>query len=204
MKPRLSHRLIFFLADSAEMPSESDSSERVHLLWAPNRSRMVAWRGVHCTSVTVVSANLTSSVTRPRDGFHTNLRGALIWANCFSNRVISFLTPAGSSNVSCDKCGQQSRETMVASMGAPPPSVAEAPPPSAAEAPRCERMERETRRDSATSVNITSHADSAESPNRFLSISKLRTSFSVSAPALESSLSASIERNSLTKSVFEP
>lgn len=31
MKPRFSQRLIFFLADSAEMPSESDSSERVHL-----------------------------------------------------------------------------------------------------------------------------------------------------------------------------
>eukprot|EP00962_Isochrysis_galbana_P004215 scaffold1168_cov123-Isochrysis_galbana.AAC.5 len=46
---------------------------------------MVAWRGVHCTSVTVVSANLTSSVTRPRDGFHTNLRGA--WWGSISGLV---------------------------------------------------------------------------------------------------------------------
>ena len=43
---------------------------------------------------------------------------------------------------------------------------------------------------------------SAASPNLFLRSSRLRTSFSVSASALASSLSASMVRNSFTKSAL--
>mmetsp|Transcript_44724 Transcript_44724/g.143770 ORF Transcript_44724/g.143770 Transcript_44724/m.143770 type:complete len:272 (+) Transcript_44724:484-1299(+) len=197
MKPRLSQIERFLRTTSVAMPSSDAKSASAHLCCAPNRSRIVACSGLHCTSPTLPSGKVTSRVTVPRDAFHTSLRGALMCANCFSKRAISFFTPAGSVKVSVGRLGQHRRETTVASI-----SVAPSPPPETP--PKCCWIEREMRRDSATSVSMTSHAESAASPNRFLRSSRLRTSFSVSCDADASSFSESILRNSLTNVALEP
>mmetsp|Transcript_9701 Transcript_9701/g.32149 ORF Transcript_9701/g.32149 Transcript_9701/m.32149 type:complete len:365 (-) Transcript_9701:770-1864(-) len=64
MKPRLSQIERFLRTTSVAMPSSDAKSASAHLCCAPNRSRIVACSGLHCTSPTLPSGKVTYARAR--------------------------------------------------------------------------------------------------------------------------------------------